>query len=90
MPIAPAPSYGSFATRAPAHAVPSPCVSVCLMDAKTGLCQGCLRTLDEIAAWSSAGDALKRDIWARLDARRAQADHPPPAPISSTPSKPAG
>ena len=32
--------------------VPSPCISVCRMDAASGLCEGCLRTLDEIAAWS--------------------------------------
>ena len=30
-------------------AVPSPCIAVCRMDAATGWCEGCLRTLDEIA-----------------------------------------
>ena len=29
--------------------VPSPCVSVCRMDARRGLCIGCCRTLEEIA-----------------------------------------
>ena len=29
--------------------VQSPCVNVCRMDEHTGLCAGCLRTLDEIA-----------------------------------------
>ena len=51
--------------------VPSPCVDVCRIDAATGLCIGCLRTRDEIAAWSSLDDAGKREVWARLDARRA-------------------
>lgn len=43
--------------------VPSPCVSVCRMDAATGLCEGCLRTLDEIAAWSRMADSEKRAVW---------------------------
>ena len=34
----------------PAH-VPSPCVSVCQMDPRSGFCLGCARTLDEIASW---------------------------------------
>ena len=35
----------------------------------TGLCEGCLRTLDEIAAWSSLDDAGKRAVWQRLAQR---------------------
>ena len=30
--------------------VPSPCINVCKMNERSGLCEGCLRTLDEIAA----------------------------------------
>jgi predicted Fe-S protein YdhL (DUF1289 family) len=52
--------------------VPSPCISVCRMDAASGLCQGCLRTLDEIAAWSRLDDEAKRAVWALLPARRAR------------------
>lgn len=51
------------------QAVPSPCVSVCRMDAATGLCEGCLRTLDEIAAWSTLDDAGKRRVWQHLEQR---------------------
>ena len=43
--------------------VQSPCVSVCRMDPVTELCEGCLRTLDEIALWSRLDDAGKRDVW---------------------------
>jgi len=43
--------------------VPSPCVSVCRMDTVTGFCEGCFRTLDEIAAWSRLDDAGKRATW---------------------------
>ena len=33
--------------------LPSPCVSVCQMDSKDGVCIGCYRTRAEIAAWGS-------------------------------------
>lgn len=46
--------------------VPSPCISVCRMDAATGLCEGCFRTLEEIAEWGMASDAEKRAMWATL------------------------
>jgi len=43
------------------------------MNAKTGWCEGCLRTLDEIAGWSTMADEDKRRVWALLPARRTQA-----------------
>lgn len=52
--------------------VPSPCVNVCRMDAASGWCEGCLRTLDEIAAWSQLDDAHKLAVRALLPARRLQ------------------
>ncbi|MFP5460991.1 MAG: DUF1289 domain-containing protein [Gammaproteobacteria bacterium] len=51
--------------------VPSPCISICRMDAQTGLCEGCLRTLDEIADWGSMPDARRRAVLESVDARRA-------------------
>jgi uncharacterized protein len=57
----------------PSPVVRSPCVEVCRMDAASGLCEGCWRTLDEIAAWSTLDDEGKRAVWQRLRARRAQA-----------------
>ncbi len=50
--------------------VPSPCISVCRIDAATGLCAGCLRTLDEIAAWGSLDDDAKRAVWSAIEQRR--------------------
>lgn len=50
--------------------VPSPCVSVCRMDPAGEYCEGCFRSLDEIAAWSGLAAAAKREIWRRI-ARRA-------------------
>jgi len=52
--------------------IASPCISVCRMDARTGWCEGCLRTLDEIAAWSSLPEADKRAVWLELGRRRVE------------------
>ena len=46
--------------------VPSPCISVCRMDAGTGLCAGCFRTLEEIAAWSRMDEGARRALWHEL------------------------
>jgi predicted Fe-S protein YdhL (DUF1289 family) len=53
--------------------VPSPCTNVCTIDPVTGLCVGCLRTLDEIALWSVLDAEAKRAVWAELAIRRAAA-----------------
>lgn len=57
--------------------VPSPCVSLCRIDAASGLCEGCWRSLDEIAAWSRMSDADKRQVWQTLALRRVQWPMPP-------------
>lgn len=49
--------------------VPSPCMSICRMDAVTELCEGCLRTLDEVAAWSVMDEAEKREVWKSIQQR---------------------
>ncbi|OUL73996.1 DUF1289 domain-containing protein [Paraburkholderia hospita] len=49
--------------------VPSPCINVCRMNRSTGLCEGCLRTIAEIAKWSSFDDAAKRAVWDEIDRR---------------------
>ena len=59
------------AGRAPNSAgVPSPCINVCRMNPRTALCEGCLRSIDEIAAWSTMSDEDKRAVWDALDRRR--------------------
>jgi prolyl-tRNA editing enzyme YbaK/EbsC (Cys-tRNA(Pro) deacylase)/predicted Fe-S protein YdhL (DUF1289 family) len=55
--------------RAAGTNVPSPCISVCSMDPVSGLCAGCLRTLDEIRQWSSADDTAKRAMWQLIEQR---------------------
>jgi uncharacterized protein len=50
----------------------SPCINICQMDAATGWCAGCLRTLDEIARWSSLDEARRHEVLACLPQRREQ------------------
>jgi predicted Fe-S protein YdhL (DUF1289 family) len=49
--------------------VPSPCINICKMDAQTGLCEGCLRTIDEIVAWGTASESDKRNVWVEIRER---------------------
>jgi len=39
------------------------------MDAASGLCVGCWRTLDEICQWSGASLPVKRQVWALIEQR---------------------
>jgi predicted Fe-S protein YdhL (DUF1289 family) len=41
------------------------------MHEPTGWCEGCLRTIDEIAVWSQLDDAARRAMMQRLGPRRA-------------------
>jgi uncharacterized protein len=50
----------------------SPCNQVCTIDEATGWCRGCGRSLDEIAAWPSAGERVQRAILERLPTRLAE------------------
>ena len=52
--------------------VPSPCISVCTLDASKTRCLGCQRTLHEIATWSELSAAEKRAVIAALPARAAR------------------
>lgn len=52
----------------PGSPAPSPCISVCEMG-PDGLCRGCLRTIEEIVNWSSAGEDYKRAVWAEIRRR---------------------
>ena len=49
--------------------IETPCIKVCTMDAASGLCIGCGRTLDEIARWGAMSDAGRREIMAVLPQR---------------------
>jgi predicted Fe-S protein YdhL (DUF1289 family) len=47
----------------------SPCVKICALDAATGLCSGCGRSLEEIGAWLHLSDQERRRIMAELPER---------------------
>ncbi|WP_425093371.1 DUF1289 domain-containing protein [Tropicimonas sp. S265A] len=49
--------------------IESPCVKVCVIHPETRLCTGCLRTIDEIGAWSSLSVEARRAVMADLPAR---------------------
>jgi predicted Fe-S protein YdhL (DUF1289 family) len=55
--------------RATVENVPSPCISVCRMSEIQTWCEGCYRSIEEIRQWSTASDADKKLIWARIEAR---------------------
>ena len=40
------------------------------MDPASGLCEGCLRTIDEIASWGSLSDASRLAVFEAINARR--------------------
>jgi uncharacterized protein len=47
----------------------SPCINVCVLDGQ-GVCQGCLRTIDEIAGWGRMSAAEQWGVMARLERAR--------------------
>ncbi len=57
--------------RAQTVNLPSPCISVCRMEAVSGWCEGCFRTREEIASWSQASDSGKRAVWTLIEQRMA-------------------
>jgi predicted Fe-S protein YdhL (DUF1289 family) len=52
--------------------IDSPCVKVCVIEPKSRLCTGCLRTIDEIGAWSGMTQAARKAVMADLPARAGQ------------------
>ena len=49
--------------------VVSPCTNVCRIDRRSGWCEGCRRTVDEITRWPLASDAERSSILDQLPAR---------------------
>lgn len=50
-------------------AIESPCVGICVIDEESGRCEGCARTLGEIARWTTMPAAERARIMAELPAR---------------------
>ncbi len=51
--------------------VETPCTKVCTLDAHSGLCLGCGRTIDEIACWTAMSAAERSRIMSELPDRLA-------------------
>ena len=62
--------------------IESPCIKVCTLDARRGLCLGCGRTVDEIARWTAMSAAERRRVMSELDGRLTAAR--PPVSVSAT------
>ena len=58
--------------------IDSPCVKICTLDARSGVCLGCGRTVDEISRWIAMDDAERARIIAELP-RRIAASRAEPA-----------
>lgn len=54
----------------PPRSIKTPCVQVCVMDADSGLCLGCFRTLPEVAGWSRLSEGERERVMADLPGRR--------------------
>jgi predicted Fe-S protein YdhL (DUF1289 family) len=50
--------------------IETPCVKICTLDARQGVCLGCGRTIDEIARWSGMSAAERSQIMNELPGRR--------------------
>ena len=60
----------------------TPCVKVCQMDPRLGLCLGCKRTLDEIARWGMMSDAERERVFAELPRRALDVFEVPVPPLA--------
>jgi predicted Fe-S protein YdhL (DUF1289 family) len=52
--------------------IASPCISLCVIDAPSGLCAGCYRTLGEIAGWIDFSPGERRAIIGELSSRKSE------------------
>ena len=50
-------------------AIETPCEQICIVDAPSGLCRGCRRSLDEIGRWTAYSDGERRHIMDELPQR---------------------
>lgn len=48
----------------------SPCIDICKMDKKTGLCKGCLRTKQEIKGWKEFSKSERRTVLDEITLRK--------------------
>jgi len=49
--------------------ITTPCVKVCFVDPKAGVCLGCFRTMEELGCWTRYSDAERDAIMQALPER---------------------
>lgn len=49
--------------------IESPCVKICVIHPESRLCTGCLRSIDEIGAWSRMTPEARSEVMAELPSR---------------------
>ena len=52
--------------------IESPCIKICLIHPEARLCTGCLRSIEEIGAWSKMSAQARRDVMDALPKRAGQ------------------
>ena len=70
----------TFKTPLPIADPPSPCVQVCMLDARD-VCIGCGRSLAEIGEWSAASRPRRQEIVTLATRRRALRDQDSNQPL---------
>jgi predicted Fe-S protein YdhL (DUF1289 family) len=51
--------------------IETPCEKICVLDAASGLCRGCGRSLSEIERWTAYSDGERARVMAELPGRLA-------------------
>jgi len=49
--------------------ISTPCIKICTMDPRAGICAGCGRSLEEIARWGGMTESERQRIMQLLPAR---------------------
>ena len=52
--------------------IESPCIKICVIEPTSRLCTGCLRSIDEISAWSRMTPEARQAVMAELPERKGQ------------------
>jgi uncharacterized protein len=53
--------------------IKSPCIDVCIT--REGVCIGCYRTTEEMAAWPTMSEQQKQEVLEKIKARRPSQDY---------------
>ena len=67
-------AYGRIRIGQDIPMIETPCVKICTLDARMGLCLGCGRTVDEIARWTTMSLSERSQVMRELSSRLAACD----------------